>query len=121
MVTGCQVLVLGAWCWVPVLVLGAWCWVLPVLVLVLAVRVLNAQCYALAPTCIVHRTHARGLHLAPAPRTEHPFRLRPRLLMHISRERLDVLERSHWQNPMTKIENVPGPATRSGQYIVSGA
>ncbi len=41
--------------------------------------------------------------------------------MHISRERLDVLERSHRQNPMTKIENVAGPATRSGQYIVSGA
>jgi hypothetical protein len=58
MVTGSQVLVPGAWCWVPVLVLGAgclvlpvlvlvlgaWCEVLPVLVLVLAVRVLNAQC-----------------------------------------------------------------------------
>jgi hypothetical protein len=46
---------------------------------------------------------------------------RPRLLVHIPRKRLDVLERSHRQNPVTKIENVAGPATRSGQYIVSGA
>jgi hypothetical protein len=58
------VLVLGAWCWVPVLVL--------VLVLVrVLVRVPNAQCWVLAPTCIVHRTHARASHghLAPAPST----------------------------------------------------
>jgi hypothetical protein len=96
----------------------------------------RAQCIVpvQGASCTLHRAkyHTQSYVIdavvAPSTSTMHAARCtmhglysRPRLLVDIPRERLDVLERSHRQNPMTKIENVTGPASRSGQYIVSSA
>src|ERR1019366_2277399 len=43
-----------------------------------------------------------------------------RLLMHIPRERLDVLERRRRQNAMAEIENVAVSSARARQHIVGG-
>src|SRR6266540_1981375 len=72
------------------------------------VLAIDLSCTMRCARSTVHRARST-VHRALSP---------PRLLMHVSRDRLHVLDRSHRQNAMAKVEDVARPPDSARQHVV---